>query len=244
MASIENVDELIKDICNDLLAGKRMEGLSVEAIILTGSFVHGQIHERSDIDIFVVVKEKMEYIRHITFYKKQKLIQLRVCPCNKFIENCLNYERKRPAAYACKVLYDNSGQCTKAITESRQFLELGPKKMEPQLHEKLKHTIKNEMSTLEGLIYSKNYLSAFLLINELVCMNIDYYNNKNNYWMTNNNYLFSELKCHNEEIYSLAKNIIFDSDIDMKVSNLNELCNLVIENYEELSGEYVYDEAI
>ena len=244
MTNIENINKLIKEICNDLLAGKRIEGLVVEAIILTGSFVHKQIHEQSDIDIFVVVQDNMEYIRHIVYYKEKKLIQLRVCPYDKFVEKCLSYERKRPAAYACKVLYDSSGQCTKVIAESRRFLEWGPKIMEPQLQEKLKNTIKNEMSTLEGLISAENYLSALLLIDDLICMNIDYYNNKNGYWMTNNNYLFSELKNHNEGIYSLAKSIILDSDIDMKVRNLKELCNLVIENYEELTGEYVYDEII
>lgn len=244
MTNIENVNMLIKEVCNDLLAGKKIEGFSVEAIILTGSYVHRQIHEQSDIDIFVVVQDKMEYIRHISYYKEQKLIQLRICPYNTFAENCLRYERKRPAAYACKVLYDITGQCTKAIGESRQFLDQGPKIMEPQLQEKLKNTIKNEMSTLEGLISAKNYLSAFLLINDLICMNIDYYNNKNGYWMTNNNYLFSELKNHNEGVYSLVKSIILDSDIDMKVRKLKELCNLVIENYEDITGEYVYDEII
>lgn len=244
MTNIEDINGVIKGVCNDLLEGKRIEGFLIEAIILTGSFVHKQIHDKSDIDIFVVVENKIEYIRHIAYYKGEKLIQLRICSYDKFVENCLSYERKRPAAYACRVLYDRNGQCMKAIDESKRFLEWGPKIMEPQLQEKLKNTIKNEMSTLDGLIFAENYLSALLLINDLICMNIDYYNNKNGYWMTNSNYLFSELKNHNEEIYSLVKSIILDSDIDMKVRNLNELCHLVIEDYEELTGEYVYDEFI
>lgn len=239
-----NINNIIEEICNDLLAGKIVEGLAVEAIILTGSFVHGEIHEQSDVDIFVVVQKNIEYIRHIAFYRKQKLIQLRVCPYNIFVDNCLRHERKRPAAYACKVLHDNSGKCTKAIAESKKFLDVGPKKMGLQLQEKLKNTIKNEMKTLEGLIASKKYLSAYFLINDLICMNIDYYNNINGYWMTNNNYLFSELKDHNTEIYYLVNGIIFDNEINAKVKNLKKLCNLVIKNYDELTGEYVYDEVI
>lgn len=244
MGKIKNEKKIIEEVCKDILNGEKIDGLTVEAIVLTGSFVHGNIHEQSDIDIFVVVQEKLGYIRHIAFYKETRLIQLRICSCDEFINNCKRYERKRPAAYACKVLYDNSGLSTNVIEASRQFLDLGPRQMDHQQQEVLSNTIKNEMDTLKGLVISGNYLSAFYLIHDIIYMNIDYYNNKNSYWMANNNYLFSELKKHNEEMYLLIEHIILENNIDIKIENLKKLCKLSIEDYDELKGEYIYDEII
>lgn len=244
MINAEKVNNIIEEICNDLLNGKIINELTIEAIILTGSFVYGQVHEYSDIDIFVVVLEKLNYIRHISFYKQQKLIQLRICSYEKFVTDCMIHERKRPAAFSCKVLYDKNGRCTESITSSKQFLDLGPAKMNLQQKERLKNTIKNEMNTLMGLISSEKYISAVLLVNELLGMNIDYYNNENGHWMSNNNYLYDELQKHNEEIYIIVENIILENDLQEKVKNLLKLCNLVIEDYEILRGEYIYDEVI
>lgn len=236
------IEKILNEICNELLDGKYISNLQLEGLILTGSFVHGKIHKYSDIDLFVVVSDKLRYIRHIVLHKEKFLIQLRVCSYTKFRKECLVYDRKRPAFFACKVLYDKNGICGKAIEQSREYLNLGPKKMGMTEQSKLVNTIKNEINTVKGLILSDNVLAANLLINELVTMNVEYYNNSMGYWMTNNNYLFTELKEHNLDMYLLVSDIISNNDIETKYSDLIKLCKMVIENFDKIAGEYSYDE--
>lgn len=235
-------EKILDQICNELLEGKHISNLQIEGLILTGSFVHGKVHKYSDIDLFVVVGDELGYIRHIVLHKEMFLIQLRVCSYTKFRKECLVYDRKRPAFFACKVLYDKNGICGNAIEQSKEYLNLGPKKLGMIEKTKLASTIKNEINTVKGLILSDNILAANLLINELVSMNVEYYNNSMGYWMTNNNYLFTELKEHNLDIYLLVSNIISNNDIEVKFSDLIKLCKTVIENFDEITGEYSYEE--
>lgn len=214
----------------------------IVGIILTGSYISENRHKKSDIDIFIVVNEKLAFVRHNVFRTKGKIVQVRICSYDKFEYDCELYENKRPAAYACKVLFDKNGLCQKAIDNSKKYLDMGPKKMSYQEVLKLVNTLKNELETVEGLIDSNNIVAATILINQLVIMTIEYYNNKYGYWMSNSNYLFRELKEHNIELGQLAEKIILENKIDAKFNALKCLCEKTIPGWEKVSGEYVYDE--
>lgn len=242
MTKFDSKTKILQEITNELLENEFYKKLNIEGIVLTGSYVHGNTHEKSDIDMFVVVFEELPYIRHIVFWKNGKLVQLRLCSYSKFLKECLVYDRKRPAFDACKILFDKNGRCESAIKQSEKYSYLGPKKIDMKEQQKLICTIKNEIRTLEGLIQSENILAAFLLINELVYMNIEYYNNQHGYWMSNNNYLFTELKLHNKEIYLLAEDIITNDNVSIKFKKLKKMCSMIINDFEMITGEYVYDE--
>ena len=102
----------------------------------------------------------------------------------------MKHDRKRPAIYACKLLYDVNGQCSEYLNYSKKYLDEGPERLTAQEKQILLTKIKTEIYTAEGLIAAGNELSALLLANEMVQLVINYYNDANHYWMTNNNYLF------------------------------------------------------
>ena len=116
--------------------------------------------------------------------------------------------------------------------------------MKKEERNKLMATIKNEVDTLEGLIESGKVIAAHLLINELVHMNIEYYNDKNNIWMTNNNYLYDELKENNKEMWLQINEMFSCIDIRKKFVLVKKLCNYTIDDFDKISGEYIYDEII
>lgn len=234
----------VHGICEEVLKNKNINEFTIESIILTGSMVHCKCHKKSDVDLFVVVEENLEFIRHVSFKKGERLIQVRVCSFNKFLKDCMTHERRRPAAYACKILYERGGRCRKAIEDSEIFLKKGPKKISEKELVKMTHIIKNELSTIRGLIHSNKVIPATLLINQVIMMIIDYYNGVNGYWISNNNYLFDELKEHNSEMFFQIKNIILSNDLKKKSNDLQILCSMAIENFDNISGEYIYEEKV
>lgn len=238
------MDKEYKNLCEKLLNDERFKKYSIEGIVLTGSYLHGKTHHKSDIDIFLVVNEIMSCIRNYVFYFNNILVQIRVCSYDKFVKDCKIHERKRPAYIACKVIYDLRGNCEKAINYSKKYYELGPLKLEETEIIKLKSTIKNEIDTLAGLIESGKKITAHLLINELIHMNIEFYNNENNIWMSNNNYLYDELKINNKEMWLLINEIFSTVDIHKKYRLLKKLCSNTINGFEKISGEYIFDEII
>lgn len=238
------MDKKYKIICEKLLNDERFIKYSIEGIVLTGSYLHGKTHCKSDIDIYLVVNDIMSYIRNYVFYLNNTLVQIRVCSYDKFVKDCKVHERKRPAYIACKVIYDLRGNCEKAINYSKKYCELGPLKLKKTEIIKLKSTIKNEMDTLAGLIDSGKTITAHLLINELIHMNVEFYNNENNIWMSNNNYLYDELKINNKEMWLLINEIFSNADINKKYKLLSKLCSSTINDFEKISGEYIFDEII
>ena len=73
-------------------------------------------------------------------------------------------------------------------------------------------------------------------------MLVEYYNDKYGYWMSNSNYLFTELKEHNIKLGYLAENIILENNIDTKFNDLKYLCETIIPDWKNVPGEYTYDE--
>lgn len=238
------MDKKIENICKIILESKKFQKYLIEGIVLTGSALHGNTHNKSDIDIYLVVNDSTTCIRHQVFYQDNVLIQVRIYSYDRFVSDCKVHERKRPAYSACKVIYDKAGKCEKAINYSKKFCELGPIKLKKEERNKLMATIKNEVDTLEGLIESGKVIAAHLLINELVHMNIEYYNDKNNIWMTNNNYLYDELKENNKEMWLQINEMFSCIDIRKKFVLVKKLCNYTIDDFDKISGEYIYDEII
>ena len=238
----KRIDDTIHEIINEMIKSDSFGEYDIEGIILTGSYISDNRHKKSDIDIFIVINEKLAFIRHNVFRVKDKIVQVRVCSYDKFKSDCELYENKRPAAYACKVLFDKNGICQKAIDNSKKYLVMGPKKLSNKEVTKLVNTIKNELETAEGLIDSNNIVAATILINQLVMMLVEYYNDKYGYWMSNSNYLFTELKEHNIKLGYLAENIILENNIDTKFNDLKYLCETKIPDWKNVPGEYTYDE--
>lgn len=244
MDNNNDINNTLQEVVNEIKNGKFTKGYKVIGAVLTGSFVHGIVHKYSDIDIFVVVLDEMDNLRHIVFKKNGILVQIRVCSIDKFEKDCLIHDRKRPAFYACKVLFEVNAKCSTAIHNSKKYMELGPFKMSEAEKKKLVCTLKNELCTVNGLIDSNKCVAAVLLINELVHMFIEWYNDTFSYWMSNNNYLFGELQIHDEKVYKEVEQIILNNDAEDKLSRFERLCNTVIDGFDKITGEYIYDEII
>lgn len=232
------------DICRtinkikDEILEQKITNKKIIGILLTGSFAKGTYHNKSDIDIFIIVDEKMDVIEHKCINYMKFITHYRICSLEKYKYDCEKHERTRPAIYSCKILMDTDGICKKYLEKSKIFLKLGPKKLDEREEHYLLANIKNEISTISGLISSENFMAATLLINEVIRMIISYYNNLNGYWMENDNYLFSELKKNNIELGNIVENIILSNNVNIKFSLLKCICKIVIPNIEEISGEY------
>lgn len=235
-------NEIIKKAVDKIINSDSLLGYTIVGVILTGSYAHGDIHKKSDIDIYVVVSDNISFIRHVIYHVDKKLVQVRICSYEYFRCECEKYDNKRPASYACKILLDKEEMCKSAINCSKKYLDWGPKKLSVQEEKKLASTIKNEIETIEGLLDLGNYVSANILIDNLVIMNIEYYNNEHNYWMSNYNYLFKEFCEHDEKIGALVSQIILTKNVSEKFEKLKYLCALVIKEWDYISGDYVYDE--
>ena len=89
-----------------------------------------------------------------------------------------------------------------------------------------------------------NNAPAALIINETLQLAISYYNDSNNYWMANNNYLFTELATHDIELGKLANQIILSSDLTYKLELLKCFCKKCIADFDTLPLEYSYEASL
>lgn len=232
---------IIDALCNRITSNEFPYSNELVGILLTGSFAQGKSHPNSDIDIHVIIASNISFVKHICQVYENRIVQIQIYSLLKFKNDCMKHDRKRPAIYACKLLYDVNGQCSEYLNHSKKYLDEGPERLTAQEKQILLTKIKTEIYTAEGLIAAGNELSALLLANEMVQLVINYYNDANHYWMTNNNYLFNEFKEHNEELGMLAEKIIFCVVPKLKISMLKDFCRKCIPDFDKINIEYCYE---
>ena len=238
----ESNSDLIDKICDMVVSGDIVVFGKVLGVVLTGSTVHGVRHPNSDIDLHIIVDSEKNIIQYFCCEIDNIIVQMKIYPFTKYKADCMVHERRRPAAYACKILYDPTRKCNEYLELSREFLFKGPQKMTSQEKAVLLTTLKSEIMTAEGLLAVGKIVSATLIMNDLVRMVVSYYNDENNYWISNDNYLFSELKEHNLSIGELAEKVILCSDINLKLILLKELCHKAIQSFDDIQIGYSYEE--
>ena len=236
------IRKIIDKVSNKILNGEVIVHDKVIGIILTGSIVHGVRHPNSDLDLHIIVESKEKIIQNICFVCDNTIVQLKVYSFEKFKADCLVHERKRPAAYACKIQYDPTGQCGEYIKRSQEYLLSGPRKLTDQEKSILITTLKTEILAIEGLLAVEKNVSATLIMNDLVRMAINYYNDENSYWISNDNYLYNELEEHDVLLGELAEKTILCCDANKKLDLLKELCHRSIKNFKDKKIGYNYEE--
>lgn len=229
-------------ICNQILFSSKVTENKIVGIVLTGSYAMAVEHAKSDIDIFVVIESAIKIVKYIGYMVDGALVQIRVIPFEKFASDCLIHERKRPAAYACKVIYDTNGMCEKYCKASQKYLGMGPLKMSDKESNYLYLIIENEIRSAEGLYENKKLSPAILTANHALRMMIDYYNNKNNYWDSNDNYLFGELQKNNLILGNLADDIVLCNQWNQKICMLKQFWSAVKGDERNCIAEYIYEE--
>ena len=221
------IENVIEDICNIIIERKVFYNGNLIGIILTGSYAQAKHHPHSDLDIHVIVDVDDEK-QDCTYTVDGRILQLHIYSFTVFKQKCLAHERGRPASYACKVLYDTTDLCKQYIDASAKYEKEGPLPLSKQEKEQLLAKIVTEIYTAEGLLKNGNKLSALIIANEVVVMAINYYNDSKAYWMSNNNYLFEELRKHDYWLGVLAKTILFCPWLYIKLRLLKVFCSKCI----------------
>ncbi|MCI9439619.1 MAG: nucleotidyltransferase domain-containing protein [Lachnospiraceae bacterium] len=235
---------VIESICNKIKKRDIYYKGDLVGILLTGSVAQGRNHPHSDLDIDIIVNEETHSKMHICQTCKDIIVQIQIYSFSQFVSACMKHERTRPASYACKLLYDPYGQCGYYLERSAKYLEEGPVKLNELEKQIMGAKLKTELSTAESLVLIGHDISAMIIADEMLQLAISYYNDTNNYWMTNNNYLFEELAKHDSELGAMAEQIIFCREAKQKINMLKKFCRRVIVNFDEIKIEYCYEETL
>lgn len=233
---------IIEQLCEQIKKREISYAGDLVGIILTGSFAREVNHPNSDIDLHIIVKSSDKLIQYICKVIDNTVVQLQIYSFEKFQQDCLRHERRRPAIYACRVKYDPYNICKECLEMSQEFLDKGPIEMTASEKQILLTKIKTEVLTAAGLIKVNNYVAASLIIDETLQLAINYYNDAHHYWMTNNNYLFNELKKHNVELGNMADEIILCKDVSLKINMLQSFCRKCIPDFDNIGISYSYEE--
>lgn len=235
---------VIESICNKIKNREIYYEGDLAGILLTGSVAQERYHPHSDVDIHIIVNEDGYCKRHICQTCNDTIVQIQIYSFSQFVSACLKHERTRPASYACKLLCDPYGKCGNYLEHAAKYLEEGPVKLNELEKHIMGAKLKTEIYTAEGLILVGRDISAMIIADEMLQLAISYYNDTNNYWMTNNNYLFEELAKHDSELGAMAEQIIFCREAKQKINMLKEFCRRAIVNFDEIKIEYCYEEAL
>ena len=200
----------------------------VIGIIVTGSYIHGNLHENSDIDIHLILDEKCEYrergntwINGIEIeYFKNTPQQIR----KYFVEEMKSPHTAHMLVYSV-VEYSNSLVINELIEEAKLVLATKPKPMHEVQKELAKYHIDDQWKDYQDSILNKDNFSRkfilFDLVNKLVDTACQFYQLRRD----KSKKLERQLESVDFEITLLLKNVLAAQNVNEEVLQLEILKN-------------------
>jgi len=218
-----------KKACEQFINAQK-EDEDIIGIIVSGSYIHGTLHENSDIDIHLILDEKCEYrergntwVNGIEIeYFKNTPQQIR----KYFVEEMKSPHTAHMLVHS-SVEYNNALVVNELIEEARQVLAIQPKLMNDVQKELAKYHIDDQWKDYQDAVLNEDTFSRkfilFDLVNKLVDVSCQFYQLRRQ----KSKKLEEQLAFANAdfEITLLIKNIFDSQNVEEEVKHLEKLKN-------------------
>ena len=207
----------------------------VDAILLTGSLIHGEISRHSDVDIYILLKADVDYReRGNTIIDDVEIEYFKNPP--QQIRNYFVSEAHAPhTAHMLtqgELVYNKSEVIHELIQEAQVILEQGRPRPTNTEIELFKYGLDDLNKDLKGCIDKQDRLAYTILVSELVNKIVDIQYHLDGRFTPKVNWYQRKLKSDYPDLYDLAQRALSTT-----VKSSSELENLVRFSEQQLGGK-------
>ena len=147
----------------------------VIGIVLTGSFVHGELHENSDLDVFVILDAACDYRERGNTWINEVEVEYFMNPApqiRSYMATELSPHTAHMLAYG-KVVYNTSKVVDELIEEAKALIEQSPPAIKDFQIELAKYSLDDLFKDLEDSIGNQDTIAIEFLKQDILRQSID-----------------------------------------------------------------------